>query len=316
MTSVTRVQSTSLHTEDFCELQEALTDWDQEYFQLSPGKFKGSVELVQVGATQIMRECWGRKIRYRGTTPPGAFGFALALEQTETSDWVGYKADRDTVILQAPGREADLVPTDHWDALVLSVPEEEVHTLTRALSGGELSGELHGTITLSKEAAARLRHLGRDFLTRAKSHSSDSVSLVASQAAQFVRAFVWEVIREQERAKFFAEPVKQGAIVRHATDLATTPGSGKLGLADICAQLGISLRTLHYAFQDVTGMSSAAWLRRTRLNHVHTALKKASPRDVKIKDVAQENGFFHYGHFSEQYSRLFGFAPMQTLHAT
>ncbi|GKX34560.1 MAG: hypothetical protein MnENMB40S_21780 [Rhizobiaceae bacterium MnEN-MB40S] len=85
--------------------------------------------------------------------------------------------------------------------------------------------------------------------------------------------------------------------------------TGGIDLVDICAELKVSLRTLHYAFQDVTGMSPATWLRRIRLNRVHKALRKSSLEDTLVKQVAIENGFLHAGHFSNQYQRLFGCLP-------
>jgi AraC family transcriptional regulator, ethanolamine operon transcriptional activator len=126
------VQTASLRTDDFEVLQEAATDWDQQYFQLSPGKFEGGIELTQVGSRQIFRERWGQKIRYQGTAPQGSFGFALPLDQPGTANWIGRQTCADTVIFQAPGQESDFVSSDYWDALVLGISTQEVQSIVSA----------------------------------------------------------------------------------------------------------------------------------------------------------------------------------------
>jgi len=110
------------------------------------------------------------------------------------------------------------------------------------------------------------------------------------------------------------EQGKASRIVRQATEMVSNDVACTTGLLDICSELGFSLRTLHYAFQDVTDMSPAAWLRKTRLNRVHRALKNASPDEIMVKQVALEHGFVHAGHFSRQYLKHFGCLPSETLH--
>ncbi len=315
MTSDTPAQRITLRTQDFCELQEASTGWDQDYVQLSPGQFSGSLEMVQVGTTQIGRECWGRKIRYRGAAPPGTFGFALALEQAGPANWVGRSIDLDTVIVQAPGREADLVSPENWDALVFSVPKDDVETLTSEYSGEDtFSGALHGAISLNQDVATNLRQLGRAFLHYSSAGSDNRAKDVAAQAQQLVTTLLWDLTIAHDTAEFFAEPAKHAVIVDQATELALSDSGVRL--AEICAQLGVSLRTLHYAFQDVTGMSPATWLRRIRLNQVHKTLQRSRPGDVLIRAAAKQCGYRHFSHFSEQYQRLFGTMPSQTLHSS
>jgi AraC family ethanolamine operon transcriptional activator len=74
------------------------------------------------------------------------------------------------------------------------------------------------------------------------------------------------------------------------------------------------MRTLIYSFKDWFGMGPIAYLKLLRLNAVHRRLKE--PREsVRIFDVAADFGFWHMGHFSTNYKRVFGVTPTQTVSA-
>lgn len=299
------------------ELQEASSEWDQEYYRLSSGRFKGRVELTQIGDRHIFRERWDRKIRYVGTAPTGGFGFALPFELRGEANWVGAPVGADTVVVQTPGHEADMISPDAWDALTFSVPEDEVLSIVAALSDQDpVWMTSHTAITLTPEAANRLRTLGWRFLHESRLAEPEDHGVIARASQQLVKLLLWELIAAQNADGSVVEPHPHADIVRLATELVLSDPDSLVGLTDICADLDVSLRSLHNAFQDVTGMSPATWLRRIRLNKVHKALLRASPEETQVKGVALENGFLHFGHFGQQYKRLFGRMPSHTLCAS
>ena len=317
MTGSDLVQVASLQTGDIEELQEAATDWDQHYCQMSPGQFEGGIELAQLGSRQIMRERWGRKVRYTGTAPPGSFGFAIPLEQLGTANWIGRPVHSNTVVLQAPGREADLISSAYWDSLVLGLPEDEVQSIVSVLSiHDDVTGELHGVVNLKQDATDKLLRLGLDFIRQTKLASSDDETRIQRMSEQFVKLFLWELVDAQEGSNNDVRPTKPSDIVRQATELVLSDRTNATGLTEICEHLGVSLRALHYAFQDVADMSPATWLRRIRLNQIRKILQQSTPNEILVKQVALGNGFFHLGHFSRNYKALFGELPSDTLSKT
>ncbi len=308
------MQWTSFKTNDFEELQDAAADWDQRYLQMCPGPFDGGIDMIQFGSRHIFRERWGRKTMYQGTAPQGSYGIALSFDQPGTGNWVGRPVGPDPVIVQAPGQEADMVSSHYWDALTLSVSKEEVHSIVSALSGRDDNiGNFCGALTLQPDVADRLRRLGRDFLREARQASDEDERQISRWSEQLVRVFLWEMVDALESPEFVVAPTRPANTVRLATELVLSDQTNEIELTEICAQLKVSLRTLHYAFQDVTGMPPATWLRRIRLNQVHKTLQRSSPDEIMVKRVALDNGFFHLGHFSRQYQRLFGCLPSQTL---
>jgi AraC family ethanolamine operon transcriptional activator len=69
---------------------------------------------------------------------------------------------------------------------------------------------------------------------------------------------------------------------------------------------------LHYAFQEVRGLSPMAYFKASRLNAVRQELKAAAAGTTTVHEIAQRWGFRHTGGFAADYRRLFGELPSQT----
>ncbi len=81
------------------------------------------------------------------------------------------------------------------------------------------------------------------------------------------------------------------------------------------ASLGVSVRTLHDAFQAVFGMGVQSYLQNRRLHLVRAALRRGAGRSDLVKEVALRFGFWHLGRFAQAYQVAFGELPSATLAA-
>ena len=86
-----------------------------------------------------------------------------------------------------------------------------------------------------------------------------------------------------------------------------------LTIYDLCTQLHISERTLHYSFQESFGMPPMTYLKVQRLNEVRLQLKRSMPTQTTVADVASQWGFWHMRQFSTYYKKMFGYSPSETL---
>jgi AraC family ethanolamine operon transcriptional activator len=84
-------------------------------------------------------------------------------------------------------------------------------------------------------------------------------------------------------------------------------------IPDICHHVGVSERSLRYAFEDLAGLSPAAYLKAHRLSRVHSTLLEAEPNETLIETIAYEHSFWHLGQFSQDYRLAFGERPSETL---
>lgn len=101
------------------------------------------------------------------------------------------------------------------------------------------------------------------------------------------------------------------ALVMAARELARQPSHQALGVDELCQRLHLTRRTLQNHFQSVLGESPAEFLKAVRLNACRRALRACEPGDA-VQDVAARWGFSHMGHFSQDYKALFGELPSET----
>lgn len=101
--------------------------------------------------------------------------------------------------------------------------------------------------------------------------------------------------------------------VKRAEEFIAANLENDIGLVDIVASGGVSMRTLYYGFRRCRGMGPIAWLKRLRLDRAHTDLEAADPASATVTEIAAHWGFLHQGKFAAQYRARFGATPSETL---
>ena len=99
---------------------------------------------------------------------------------------------------------------------------------------------------------------------------------------------------------------------RQALALIAEASDAPLTVREVCRSVGVSERTLRYAFREQLGVTPKQYLQLVRLGGVRRDLQLAAP-GVKIADVANRWGFWHMGQFAADYRRQFGELPSETL---
>ncbi len=86
-----------------------------------------------------------------------------------------------------------------------------------------------------------------------------------------------------------------------------------IGVTDIAAAVGISVRQLQAICQDEWGLTPTQLLRGVRLDHARAALSVAQRGPGTVTDVAKAAGYFHMSRFAAHYRQRFGETPTHTL---
>src|SRR5262249_3883437 len=107
---------------------------------------------------------------------------------------------------------------------------------------------------------------------------------------------------------------RRSAVVGRAGELMRASLRKPLGAVDLCAELGVSDRTLRLAFRERFGLGPMTYYRALRVNATRSALKAEPARGVA--EVARGYGFHHLGNFAADYRRLFGERPSATRAST
>jgi AraC-like DNA-binding protein len=100
--------------------------------------------------------------------------------------------------------------------------------------------------------------------------------------------------------------------VRQAEEMMHARSDEPLSVLEIANALGVSLRSLQLAFNQVhDGRSPRDVLNRIRLEKARQRLLAAT--DEHVTTVALDSGFFHLSRFAQAYARAFGERPSETL---
>ena len=88
---------------------------------------------------------------------------------------------------------------------------------------------------------------------------------------------------------------------------------GKINIESFAKQYKVSVKTLENAFKSLFGFTPKKFLQLLKLNLVHHDLQNADPKTCSVLRIASKWGFTHMGRFSQDYTKLFGENPSDTL---
>ncbi len=101
--------------------------------------------------------------------------------------------------------------------------------------------------------------------------------------------------------------------IRAAQDYIHSRIQSDIDILSLSKELKISRRQLEYAFRSTVDVSPARYIAAIRLNAIRRALQDRRNDHTTVTDVALRFGVEHLGRFSQDYRRLFGELPSQTL---
>ncbi|WP_448107619.1 helix-turn-helix domain-containing protein [Pseudomonas azerbaijanoccidentalis] len=298
-------------------LANSLSEWQQEYLQISPGQFVGSVTEISVGVVQIFREVMNQAVDQHGQTLPGKFALGIPIALRGHGYWCGKALDCiDSVFFLRPDSELKFKTPGYSDIYGASVdveafrkysPDDEfddkrVIALTKEVS------------SLAPEKCAAFRR-GFDIFFRAV--EANPLILESATARKQLTFDIMQLLLGMTAdlpvsKKSHAEQFIHRHVVDSARNYILSRKSEALTVTDLCEGLRTSHRSLHYAFNKVLGISPVTYLRYIRLNGVRAELV-SSDKPTLISQVAANWGFWHMGMFSVYYKHLFGERPSETL---
>ena len=307
----------SLESNDFTEMEDALSAWDHQYRQISPGAFHGGLLHTQVGSLGIFRNRWERAIHYRGGTPEGTIGIGINMAQTGEPRWLGQRVAFDELIIQRCGTEAEYLSGALWDSVVFAIPEAELAQQLTDITHNDPEAILDGLglARLTPQLAAQLRQASLAYLdTAARSLATPGApSPLPEMAHLLVRLMARALVSARPARHVKASLNRQRQLIRKAEDYVAHLTNQPLRIGQLCREIDVSERTLRDAFYKVTDTSPLAYLKTQQLNRVYRVLRDVDPDEVLIKQVAIANGFSHLGQFCKDYKQLFGELPSETL---
>lgn len=308
-------QYRSTASNDVNDHAASLSRWDQQYDQVSPGRFAGRLEELWLGPLQIFRERADQAVLQRGAPAPGTLTLATAVGDADAG-WFCGRALPPGAAFGLAGGEFELATRGRFDIVAASVDRDFLDRWSQQFDGRPFVATLacNGVVGAGAEPDTALREL----LLAALATGRDSAQAPAQEALRLrllhslCDALTCRLGRPQPpgAAGEMTAATRQ-RVVREARRHMAEHAEQPISVPELCAALHVSRRTLQYAFQDVLQMSPVTYLRALRLNGVRRDLKRGGSEPVA--DHAARWGFWHLSRFAADYRHLFGELPSDTL---
>ncbi len=299
--------------EDYEQFAEATQGWTFDFRQLDPGESRSRIVQVKSPEINVMRVGLSRCYAQAGASPPGVVSVGLVEQNVRGALVRGREVTPDRLQTVAAGMDFDGLSQPGFDAYIMMFREEslaEAAARAEVPDLGELLGERESQ-RAHPDRVQEVRSLLRGLVRAAEAGAVSSSSSIADALSELPERIVLTLAGSSPTKPLgppsFRDRARSDAVGWIEAHLADAPS-----VADTCAAIGVSRRTLEYAFREHYGVSPKAYIRALRLTAVREELRRAGPRE-RVVDVANRFGFWHMGEFAAAYRRHFVELPSTTL---
>ncbi|ADG15646.1 transcriptional regulator, AraC family [Paraburkholderia atlantica] len=289
-----------------------LPGWEQQYFQLDCGPFQGRLQQIGVDGTHLFYESVNRRVVQQGSTPSDMLVFGIVLDANSPVTFADRSVPADSMICARASREFFLHFPGETALLAVGVklPFLAGHPELAARLESRLSNKTC-VIPLAPGARAQFIAMWRYVTDEALALNACAPSelaqrRVSAQILDMLDALVDDGVPDEKTDITW---MSQSDVVARAHDMILARPMEPVTVQELCESLRISRRTVQTSFRLVTGKSPVEYMRAIRLNHVRQLLRKSSSGELTVRAAAQRWGFFHSGHFTQDYRELFEAMP-------
>lgn len=297
------------HTRHFDEIIDhaaSLQDWPQHYDQLTPGAFHGCLQDVQLSGVRLFRETLSSGVAQHTHTPAQRINLLLPVSlqgQPDAAPNRGILAgglnflpyDDDFFFITPPDT----------DYVVISL---ECQTLEHLLVAEDIELFYQRPRGYGMKVSAERLQKAQAALTGALDQLLTAGTFDEQALQDFTVSTLLDLLEPSSPKRFRGLGGSHQHIVKYCHErVLESPAGEPPSILDLCRELKIPRRTLHYSFEKIAGRSPVAYLRAIRLNAAQRCL--AAEKVPCVADVAYRWGFTHPSYFSQEYKRLFGHSP-------
>lgn len=298
--------------DDVDHFTETVRDWDLDFWQLERGRFSGELSQLAVGGVQLGKAKFNRKLHQFGLSPTGGWTFVIPGQNDLNLLWRGHQLSANELMCFPLDRGLESISDSNFDVHTVTIPEGylerkadqmELRSATSLLRGNEICAVDPRLLLALRMQLDRMHGLSAACLSSQAETLQAELDISVGYIIQSWSAAVGDKQRgvPRPRRRMLAE-VRQ-YIDQHER----TP----IRISDLCQHVGVSERTIQYAFQAEYQCTPKQYLNARRLHGVRKEIRENPMRS--IAEAASAWGFWHMGQFAADYRRMFGESPSRTL---
>lgn len=303
-------------SDDIHEQAELLDTWNQDYCQISSGRFDGAVTSIRADGIRLFIERMNRAVLQKGDVGDHKLAFGIPLQLTGQSVLCGETSCLDGLhVFSGPSGFEYLSPENLlFIGLEIELPAASSSNDEKLLVA-ELQSDLRQgrrVIPVETFQARRFRSTLRAMFDRLKADPSvliDPKCLSALKRASVGATLELLAHREDQTPSGAAAMATNWHLASQARALVEDVPDCPMSVVELALRLGVSRRTVQYACRNALGVKPTSYLRAVRLSGVRMELRNA----CSVTEAATRWGFWHFGNFARDYRAMFGELPSQTL---
>ena len=299
--------------DDFEALRDVVQDSHSDVVQLGRGRMTGAITHmafdddfgISTGKFSLAMRASGVLSNTRW-----CLGFLLGSDGDAFGHHHQFKAG--DLAIAAPGEERYIKFQNNTEYVAPVIAPDEVERHLASQPGAlELLHRhklsiLHATPATAAANVANMKPLLTTLIHDGKTMPDETLQFYRRGILDLITAPIRDAVHYRG-----ARLVAQDTMIRDIEHFYATRDT-PIHISEICEQFGVHRRALHRAFHEVVGMGPVAFLRRKRLNDVHTALRRDG-HATTVRQIAINHGFIDPSRFAQAYKSLFGELPSQTL---
>ena len=301
---------------DFEELQQLFANWGGAFMQMSRGRFRGEIQVATGAGLRLFQVHANQSLLTRGSDSVAFMTFIPITARNEGTVWQGRRLSRGELIVKSPEVAYNNRTLRDTTIRALLVPIERFRAASRILTGDDAAERIDPWSAIRPHPEA-MQRFQRSLEWLLATSASDPDILRGTRGPTLANGILRELISA------FASPRQVGVpdlsprsrtrLVQRATDLMQARLPQPLSAIDLCAELGVSDRTLRRAFHETHGMGPLAFFRVSRMHAIRGALKQARGGNRSVAEIVRAGGFSRLGAFAYEYRCRFGERPSETM---
>lgn len=298
------LQTTQVLFNDFDFYAESVKQADIEHAQLSVGSFQGEMSQLGIGPVILSHHRMNQTILQRGIGLKSYTTFLIPGNMDQEFIWRKNTLRGNVIGILKDGMEHDTITRSNFVGTAVSIKNSYLRSLSMKLGYYNFFDFLVPVESISIRTC--LARQLQDLIALCCLNPPKNSLVILED----IPRLIIQALSQSDMKSGIYDVGSRNRIFKQSQDIIHNSVHSPISVIKLSDKLGVSERTLRYAFVAQAGMSPKKYMLYYRLNQVRKAIKNKKYK--KIADAAQDFGYWHSGQFAADYKQLFGELPSET----
>ena len=290
---------------DFDRYSQFIKQANLECSQISKGVFKGSLTQVMTGNVMMSYHQMNQKIIQEGTGIKDYVTFLIPGNFEQGFIWRNIRFEGNTIGVLRENMEHFCVSQSNFKGIPVSIKLDYLIELSTDLGYPDFIDHLGREEYFNiSEKSAKLLQFYVPYICRNQLLDEELI------AYEIPKMIITSILKSEQQFKDVKFKANNRTFNRAKKLIHSEPEDCK-SVKVLCQRLGVSERSLQYAFSELTGVSPKKYILYYKMNEIKRRIQ--SNQYNRLNDITLAFGFWHSGQFAKDYRNLFGKLPSQHL---